>query len=89
MTPDAFVVNLGDLLQRWTNDLYKSTKHRVVSPPSGIHRYSIPFFSQGHPDYVITAIESCMQPGLEAKYPPIKAEAYLKLKFESTYSMGS
>jgi isopenicillin N synthase-like dioxygenase len=87
-TPNAFVVNIGDLLSRWTNDLYLSTQHRVTSPPPGVHRYSIPFFSQGHPDYIVQVIESCIEEGTEAKYKPIRAEDYLRLKFESTYSMG-
>ncbi|KAG8796475.1 hypothetical protein FRC17_007992 [Serendipita sp. 399] len=86
-TPDAFVVNLGDLLARWTNNKYKSTKHRVISPPTGVHRYSIPFFSQGHPDYVVEVIPSCVAKGEEMKYQPIRAEDYLKMKFESTYTM--
>lgn len=86
-TPNAFVVNLGDLLSRWTNDLYKSTQHRVISPPPGVHRYSIPFFSQGHPDYIIKVIKACIKEGEQEKYPPIRAEDYLRLKFESTYSM--
>ncbi|KAG8824307.1 hypothetical protein FRC19_002077 [Serendipita sp. 401] len=85
--PDAFVVNLGDLLARWTNDRYKSTKHRVISPPIGVHRYSIPFFSQGYPDYMVKVIPSCVAEGEQAKYPPIRAEDYLKTKFESTYRM--
>ncbi|PVF97264.1 Clavaminate synthase-like protein [Serendipita vermifera] len=85
--PDAFVINLGDLLARWTNDEYKSTKHRVISPPPGIHRYSIPFFSQGHPDYIVRTIETCLKDGEQAKYGSIRAEDYLKLKFESTYNM--
>lgn len=85
--PNTLVVNLGDLLARWTNDRYKSTRHRVTSPPQGIHRYSIPFFSQGHPDYVVQVINSCIRPGEVAKYNPIRAEEYFKLKFESTYSI--
>lgn len=88
-TPGAFVINLGDLLARWTNGLYKSTRHRVITPPAGIHRYSIPFFCQGHPDYIVRVIESCVKEGEAIKYGPIRAEDYLRMKFESTYLMAA
>jgi isopenicillin N synthase-like dioxygenase len=61
----------------------------VTSPPAGVHRYSIPFFSQGKPDYIVRVIESCVEKGEAPLYPPIRAEDYLKLKFESTYKMGT
>ena len=79
------MINLGDLLSRWTNDRYKSTVHRVIPPPTGVDRYSIPFFSQGDPDYIVRVI-GC-EDDSEARYPPITAGDYLKHKFESTYNM--
>jgi isopenicillin N synthase-like dioxygenase len=48
---DRFVINIGDLMQRWTNDTWRSTLHRVVVPPGagGGRRMSLAFFHQ--PDW--------------------------------------
>jgi isopenicillin N synthase-like dioxygenase len=37
--PQTLVINVGDMMQRWTNDRYKSTLHRVINPSTGKHRY--------------------------------------------------
>ncbi len=37
--PQTLVINIGDMMQRWTNDRYKSTLHRVINPSTGKHRY--------------------------------------------------
>ena len=74
--PGSFVVNLGDLFERWTNKRYRSTPHRVVHPP-GTERFSAPFFFTGAPDYPIAGLPSCLEPGEEPAYPPTTPAAHL------------
>jgi isopenicillin N synthase-like dioxygenase len=77
----ALVVNIGDMLQRLTNDVLPSTTHRVVNPaPSRAHlsRYSIPFFLHFAPDYLIETAPSCITANNPNRYPmPITAHDFL------------
>lgn len=72
-TPGAFVVNLGNLMMRWSNDKYISNLHRVINM-SGEERYSIPVFFSGNPDFVVECLPNCRKEGEEAKYSPITVE---------------
>ncbi len=78
----AFVVNIGDCLMRWTNDIYVSNPHRVVNR-SARERYSIAFFSDPNPDAEVAAIPACVADGA-AKYPPIRAADYLKRRLDAS-----
>ena len=55
----TFVINLGDLLMRWTNGLYRSTMHRVRNNSSARERYSIPLFYSPRPDSLIECLPTC------------------------------
>lgn len=77
--PDSLVVNVGDMMQRLTNDVYPSTTHRVVNPRENAvsaSRYSMPFFLAPNMDYEIRSLPQCVAG--EDHYPePITAQAYL------------
>ncbi|WP_323799087.1 isopenicillin N synthase family dioxygenase [Parasphingorhabdus sp.] len=84
VTPKAgeLAVNIGDMLQRLTNDRLPSTTHRVVNPAPerrGISRYSMPFFLHFRPDYLIKTLPSCVHEAHPNLYPePITAHDYLQ-----------
>jgi isopenicillin N synthase-like dioxygenase len=77
----ALVVNIGDMLQRLTNNVLRSTTHRVVNPAAErahLARYSIPFFLHFAPDYLIETLASCVTPDNPNRYPqPITAQDFL------------
>lgn len=78
--PGQIVVNVGDMLQRLTNDRLKSTTHRVVNPPRelwGTSRYSIPFFLHPRAEMRLDCLGSCISLENTRKYDPITAGEYL------------
>lgn len=82
--PGAFVCNIGDCLMRWTNDVYVSTPHRVVSP-SGRERFSIAFFLDPNPDAEIACLPNCATAENPARYAPIRGDAFLLSRLSPTY----
>ncbi|GAA5990983.1 hypothetical protein JCM11641_007727 [Rhodosporidiobolus odoratus] len=85
--PDTVVVNVGDLLQRWSNDVLKSTIHRVVLPADTKvemtpRRNSIAFFSNPNLHEII----ACLPNTGQAKYEPVECEEYLVKRLGETYT---
>ncbi len=82
--PDQFVVNIGDLLMRWTNDRWLSNMHRVVNPPlaegRNTPRLSIAFFN--HPNWDVMI--ECVAPAGQARYAPVMSGDYRDLKYAKT-----
>jgi isopenicillin N synthase-like dioxygenase len=88
----AYVVNIGDALERWTNDRWRSTVHRVVMPRSvprdgaGGDRQSMAFFHNANWDAVVECLPTCLVPGRRPRHEPITAGRHLMDKFRSTQS---
>ncbi len=81
----TFVVNIGDMLARWSNDLFVSTPHRVVNA-SGRERYSIPMFYDPDFDTVVECLPNCSGPGNPPKYPRTIAGEYITQKYDDAYA---
>ena len=78
--PEQIVVNVGDMLQRLTNDRLKSTTHRVVNPPRekwGTPRFSIPFFLHPKSDMSLACLDSCITEVHPKAYEDYTAGEYL------------
>jgi isopenicillin N synthase-like dioxygenase len=83
----AFVVNLGDLMATWTNDLYQSNLHRAlnVSPKA---RISIPFFASPADTAVIECVETCQSADNPPQYAPVVAGEYIRSLMEQADRTG-
>jgi isopenicillin N synthase-like dioxygenase len=81
----AYVVNIGDCLMRWTNDVYVSTPHRVVHRAPR-ERLSVAFFMDPNPDAVVEVIPGCTGPGRPARYAPVTGAEYLAQRLDATYA---
>ncbi|XP_066540577.1 uncharacterized protein [Hoplias malabaricus] len=79
--PGTVLVNIADLMQRWTSDVFVSAVHRVLLPPPGDKRtrQSLAFFVQPEDDSIITCCD-----GSET-YPPVKTLDYFVSRFNDTY----
>ena len=78
--PDEIVINVGDMLQRLTNNYMKSTTHRVVNPPREewhLPRLSIPFFLHPRSSMDLTCLDNCVSEETPLAYEPITAGEYL------------
>lgn len=86
--PGAFIINIGDLMARWTNDRWKSTLHRVVNPlttnDAQTRRQSLAYFHQ--PDWFaeIECLETCVSSDEPKRYESVLSGPYLMSKFRST-----
>lgn len=69
--PGMFLVNIGQILSRWTNGLFPSTPHRVINL-EGVERYSIPFFFDPDLDAEVSCLPTCQSAENPARFPPIR-----------------
>ncbi|KAJ6602240.1 hypothetical protein B0H10DRAFT_2230230 [Mycena sp. CBHHK59/15] len=79
---------LGDQFARWTNDVFKSTPHRVTNR-SGRERYSMPLFFGTDYDVRLEPLPSCVSPEWPARYEVVTAGEYVKGRLEETYAQSA
>ncbi|KIM69928.1 hypothetical protein SCLCIDRAFT_18948 [Scleroderma citrinum Foug A] len=82
--PGTLVVNIGDQLARWTNDIFRSTVHRATNN-SGVRRYSVPVFFGTDYHVDIKPIPSCVSADRSPKYEPITAGEYYHQRLQMYY----
>ncbi len=82
--PGALLINLGDMLARWTNDRYRSTMHRVVPPMDAngrsIRRRSAAFFHDGNADAVVSTLSTCRDADGGSPYEDVTVAEHLAQK---------
>jgi len=81
---DTFIVNIGDMMARWTNDLYTSTPHRVLNR-SDADRYSAAFFVDPRYNAQVECLATCCGADRPARYPPIAAGEHILEMKRRTY----
>ncbi|WP_170381953.1 isopenicillin N synthase family dioxygenase [Ruegeria atlantica] len=83
--PGTFVINIGDLIQRLTNDVYLANMHRVINT-SGRERYSIPFFIDADYDAVFEPLSSCISEDNPRRYGSVTCGAHKFGRFAASYA---
>jgi isopenicillin N synthase-like dioxygenase len=87
--PGTFVVNLGDMIPRWTNGLYRSNPHRVINRGSGRDRYSMPFFYDPNYHARIEPVPGTVAPGEAPLFTPCTAGEHLAEMYRKTYGLAA
>lgn len=81
----TFVINIGDMLELWSNNLFVSTPHRVVNA-SGRERYSIPVFYDPDFDVTVECLPNCSRSDNPSRYAPINVGEYITARYDGSYA---
>ena len=84
--PGTLIVNIGDMFQRWTNDLYTSNLHRVVNR-TGKERFSVPMFFNLDYDAMVACLPTCVSPETPIRHEPIRSGDYLVSRFKAVQKL--
>jgi isopenicillin N synthase-like dioxygenase len=91
--PDSLVINVGDLMSRWTNGRWRSTLHRVINPPRGLtgstQRLSMVAFTGPHGATEVACLPGCSDAANPPRYAPVKADAYVRAKLDKSMDLRS
>ena len=91
VTPGTFVVNIGDMMARWTNDRWVSTLHRVANPSeseaAASRRLSLVYFHQPNDDAIVATIPTCIDAEHPSRYEPIRAGEYITRKINRHFEV--
>lgn len=82
--PGTFLINLGNMMRRWSNDRFLSTPHGVIND-SGTDRYSIAYFHSPNPDTVIECLPTCTDADTPPRYPPAIYRDLILAFFRANY----
>ncbi|XP_042407810.1 2-oxoglutarate-Fe(II) type oxidoreductase hxnY-like [Zingiber officinale] len=80
----AFIVNLGDMLERWSNGIFRSTLHRVIL--DGRERYSIAYFVEPSHECLVECLPTCKSETNPPKFPAVTCSAYLLQRYKDTHA---
>lgn len=87
--PETFVVNLGDMLERWTNGMYHSNLHRVLNRASRRDRFSVPFFFEPSYHTRVECLPTCTSADHPPRYAPCTAGEHIANMYRHTYGGGA
>ena len=81
---NAFIVNVGDMLHRWSNGILKSTPHRVINR-TGKERYSCAFFYDPYVDTVVKPLSECITTDRPVQFEPVHYGDFLRAELQAAY----